>query len=187
MAGWKILLYTSLSKEMRLPSFSNQVSYKSTIFFWMLDDFTECNKWSVPYVYYTLSQLSWVWSLHHRVDRPFAGTPRKVSDLDRLEKTGDILNLRDSPKNTVVDFSMLPFQSGICQLSSWCFIDPLVLHKSQIHSTVITRLTAREYKDTGLVSNILKNFQPPPVLEGWTKHDCHPLRPGRLWASHGNS
>ena len=88
MAGWKILLYTSLSKEMRLPSFSNQVSYKSTIIFWMLDDFTECNKWSVPYVYYTLSQLSWVWSLHHRVDRPFAGTPRNVSMILIVLKNG---------------------------------------------------------------------------------------------------
>lgn len=35
-------------------------------------------------------------------------------------------------------------------------------------------------KDPGLVSNTLRNLQPPPVLEGWTKHDCHPLQPQRL-------
>lgn len=82
----------------------------------------KCNKCSVTYVYDTMNQLSWVWSLHHRFDRPVAGTSTKGSMINRLQKKRTIFwTWENSPTNKLLFWSMLPFQSGICQLSSWCF------------------------------------------------------------------
>ena len=132
----------------------------------------KCNKCSVTYVHDTMNQLSWVWSLHHRVDRPFAGTSTKGSMINRLEKKGPYSEPWEIHQHQLHH-----------QLIS-CFLGPCCLSKVELANLLLGASPTQQ----GPGPRFQHTEKPPATAGAWRLNQARlsPTSTSATWASYGS-